>query len=59
MCVGCNMKVATHTSKPTSPRSKLYHKRLLVLQLVVHYKKEDIKEPKIQTGYWYTDLTQE
>ena len=59
MCVGSNMKVATHTTKPTSPRSKLYHKRFLVLQLVVHYKKEDIKEPEIQTGYWYTDLTQE
>ena len=52
MCVGSNMKVTTHTMKPTSPRSKLYHKRLLVLQLVVHYKKEGIKEPKMPTGYW-------
>ena len=39
MCVGSNMKVATHTAKPTSRRSKLYHKRLLVLKLVVHDKK--------------------
>ena len=50
MCVGSNMKVATHTTKATSPRSKLYHKRLLVLKLVVHNKKEEIKQSKIQTG---------
>ena len=43
MCVGSNMKVATHTTKATSPRSKLSYKRLLVLKLLVHYKKEEIK----------------
>ena len=59
MCVGSNMKVAAHTTKATSPRSKPYHKRLLVLILLVHYKKQDIKESKIQTGYWYIDFTQE
>ena len=59
MCVGSNTKVATHTTKPTSPRSRLYHKRLLVLKLVVHDKKEKIKESKIQTGYWYRDFIQE
>ena len=42
----------TTTAKPTSPRSKLYHKRLLVLKLVVHNKKEEIKQSKIQPGYW-------
>ena len=54
MCVGSNMKVATHstTAKPTSPRSKLYHKLLLVLKQVVHDNKEEIKQSKIQTGYW-------
>ena len=50
MCVGSNMKVATHTTKATSPRSKLSYKRLFVLKLLVHYKKEEIKEFKIQTG---------
>ena len=59
MCVGSNMKVATHTTKATSPRWKLSYKRLLVLKLLVHYKKEEIKESKIHTGYWYTDFTQE
>ena len=59
MCVGSNMKVATHTTKATSPRSKLSYKRLLVLKLLAHYKKEEIKESKIQTGYWYIDFTQE
>ena len=59
MCVGSNMKVATHTTKATSPRWKLSYKRLLVLKLLVHYKKEEIKESKIQTGYWYIDFTQE
>ena len=59
MCVGSNMKVATHTTKATSPRSKLSYKRLFVLKLLVHYEKEEIKEFKIQTGYWYTDFTQE
>ena len=59
MCVGSNMKVATHTTKATSPRSKLSYERLLVLKLLVHYKKEEIKESKIQTGYWYIDFTQE
>ena len=42
----------TTTAKPTSPRSKLYHKRLPVLKLVVHNKKEEIKQSKIQPGYW-------
>ena len=59
MSVGSNMKVATHTTKATSPRSKLSYKRLFVLKLLVHYKKEEIKEFKIQTGYWYIDFTQE
>ena len=59
MCVGSNMKVATHTTKATSPRWKLSYKRLLVLKLLVHYKKEEIKESKILTGYWYIDFTQE
>ena len=59
MCVGSNMKVATHTTKATSPRWKLSYKRLFVLKLLVHYKKEEIKEFKIQTGYWYIDFTQE
>ena len=53
------MEVATHTTKATSPRSKLSYKRLFVLKLLVHYKKEEIKEFKIQTGYWYIDFTQE
>ena len=44
------MKVATHTTKPTSPRSKLYHKRLLVLKLVVHYKKRKLKNLKYRRG---------
>ena len=53
------MKVATHTTKATSLGSKLSYKRLLVLKLLVHYKKEEIKESKIQTGYWSIDFTQE
>ena len=44
------MKVATHTPKPTSPRSKLYHKSLLVLKLVVHYKKRKLKNLKYRRG---------
>ena len=50
MCVGSNMKVATHTAKPTSRRSKLYHKRLLVLKLVVHDKKRKLKNLKYIRG---------
>ena len=52
MCVGSNMKVASHTitAKPTSPRSKLYHKRLLVLKLVIHYKKRKLKNLKYRRG---------
>ena len=44
------MKVATHTAKPTSRRSKLYHKRLLVLKLVVHDKKRKLKNLKYIRG---------
>ena len=50
MGVGSNMKVATHTAKPTSRRSKLYHKRLLVLKLVVHDKKRKLKNLKYIRG---------
>ena len=51
MCVGSNMKVATHTTKATSPRSKLSYKRLLVLKLLVHYKKKrKLKNLKYRRG---------
>ena len=50
MCVGSNMKVATHTTKATSPRSKLSYRRLLGLKLLVHYKKRKLKNLKYRRG---------
>ena len=57
MYVAPNMKVATLTTKLTS--ESCITNAFLCLKLLKHDKKEEIKESKIKTGYWYADCTQE